>query len=104
MNMTREQMKDLEWLMGDDRNCSIRAGDNEMTVSFEMEGTHYEYYTFYADGSEVRILDTVIGNSIFDIITVDKKEETSRERTNRLSYIERNEAGLSYIKRKERSE
>ena len=78
MNMTREQMEDLEWLMGDDRICSIRAGNNEMTVSFEMEGTFYEYYTFYADGSEIKVLGTEISNYIFDIITVsDKKEETN---------------------------
>ena len=102
MKLTKEQMEDLEWLMGDDRNCSIRAGNNEMTVSFEMEGTHYEYYTFYADGSEIRVLDTEVCNHVFDIITVDEKEMTSKERTNRLSYIERNEKGLSYIKRKER--
>ena len=78
MNMTREQMEDLEWLMGDDRNCSIRAGNNEMTVSFEMEGTHYEYYTFYADGSEIKVLGTEISNHVFDIITVsNEKEETN---------------------------
>ena len=78
MNMTREQMKDLEWLMGDDRNCSVRAGNNEMTVSFEIEGTHHEYYTFYADGSEIKVLGTAVSNHVFDIITVsDKKEETN---------------------------
>ena len=78
MNMTREQMEDLEWLMGDDRNCSIRAGNNEMTVSFEIEGTHYEYYTFYADGSEIKVLGNDLGNYVFDIIIAsDKKEETN---------------------------
>ena len=70
MNMTKEQMKELKGLMGDDRRCSVTEYKDEVTVSFETEDKHHDYYIFSSDGSVIQVLGTGWVSNVYDVIKV----------------------------------
>ena len=71
-NMTKDQMEQMEWLMGEDRNCEIAVTEDqkELKVNFETQDEHYDSYSFYDDGSVVRVLGTGWCNNKYDVIKV----------------------------------
>ena len=68
MNMTKEQMKEMKGLMNDDRRCSITEYREEITVSFETEDKHHDYYIFSDDGAIINVLGTGWVSNSYSVI------------------------------------
>ena len=67
-NMTKEQMKQLEWVMGEDMNCQIGVYPGMLEVSFETQADHFESYKFYDDGAVVRVLGTGLVSNSYSVV------------------------------------
>ena len=67
-NMTKEQMKQLEWVMGEDMNCQIGVYPGVLQVSFETEDESFESYKFYDDGAVERILGTGLASNCYLVV------------------------------------
>ena len=63
-NLTKDQMKQLEWVMGEDMKCQIGVYPGMLEVSFDTQDDHFESYKFYDDGAVTRVLGTgLVSNS-----------------------------------------